>query len=220
LKRRRPAAKSRPGFAALVAAEVLPAAQQEPALGAPVLAHDVAGAEELGATHLVDGPRGVLEDVELVEHDLCVGELLGHGVHVGLVHVDAHRLDRRPLASVQAAFEKPFERGLGPVAGHVDHLAVDEIGEHRPVVLTPPALNLVGTEVARAAARSQAIPAFEKRLLRPSGLAPAHAVAHGGVAGGHRLAVQADARLQATGRACLGLGEREVLGPNPAARAA
>jgi hypothetical protein len=41
----------------------------------------------------------VLEDVELVEDDLGIGELGRDGVHVGAVHVGAHGFDGRVSVS-------------------------------------------------------------------------------------------------------------------------
>lgn len=207
-------------LAALVAGEVPPAAQKEPALAAAVLAHDRTGAEELVATHLVDGSRRVLQDVKLVEDDLGARQLVRDGVDVWAVHVGAHGLDGGTLARVERTVEEAFERGLRAVARKADHLAVVEIGEHGPVALTTTALDLIGAEMARTPPRARAIPVLKKRVLCASRLAPAHTVADGGVARRHGLAVETDARLQPMRDARLWPSERNLLGADSAARAA
>jgi hypothetical protein len=64
-----------------------------------------------------------------------------------------------------------------------------------------------------------AIPVLQKGLFRPARFAPTDAMADGGMARRHRLAVQPDHLAQASRDACLRVGELDALGANPAAAA-
>src|SRR6266536_1368151 len=207
-------------LAPLGAAHVAPAVQQQPALAAAVLAHDRAGPKELLSAHLVDGVGGVLQDMELVEDDGRVRQDLRHRVQVGAVHVDADRLDCRPLVAIEAVAEKRFERVLGPVSGEPDDLAAHEVGQHGPVLLPLPALDLVGAQMTRSTAWPTRLPLTQEGLLRSAGLAPADAPAHSGVAGRHRLAVDPDLLPQPPSDARQGVGERHSLDADPTPPAA
>src|SRR5438128_2647534 len=66
----------------LRAAHGLPASQQQPALAAPVFAHDGTGAKELLAADFIDRGARVLEHVEFVEYDLGIRQRRGDGVEI------------------------------------------------------------------------------------------------------------------------------------------
>src|SRR3989442_12965595 len=120
----------------------------------------------------------------------------------------------RPVSS---SVSSAVAAALRAVLPQSDHLAVDDVGEHRPKALAFPALDLVEADVPRAAFRARPIPLGQKGPLGAAGFAPAHPVADRGVTRGHRLTVHADLLPQAPGDARLGICELDALGPNPAA---
>lgn len=87
--------------------------------------------------------------------------------------------------------------GLAPVLPQANHLAVHDIGQDCPELLALAALNLVEPEMRRPSLRAGAIPVGEKRFLGAPRLAPADTVAHRGMTGRHRLAIDADLLPQA-----------------------
>ena len=76
---------------------------------------------------------------------------------------------------------------------------------------------LQAPDMPRLWLRARAIPLGQKGLLRAPRLAPAHAMAHGGMTGRHRLTVHPNLLPQPTGDARLGVRELDPLGSNPAA---
>ena len=60
---------------------------------------------------------------------MASGNVCG-GVQIGPVHVGADRLDRGPLAGVEAGGQQPGQTVLRPLGGQADHFTVYQIGEH------------------------------------------------------------------------------------------
>jgi hypothetical protein len=58
--------------------------------------------KEFLSPHVVERGGGVLQDVELIEHDLCLRQLVRHPVHVGSMHVRTDGLDRGALPGIEA----------------------------------------------------------------------------------------------------------------------
>jgi len=58
----------------------------------------------------------VLQDGKLVEDDRGARQHGGDGVAVRPVHVDAHRLDRGPLAGIQPVRQQRRQTGFAPIA--------------------------------------------------------------------------------------------------------
>src|SRR5688572_7556954 len=203
-------------LATLRTAHGCPAAQQEPPLAASDGAHDGAGTKEFLAPHIVEGGRRMLQHVRLIEHHLSLGQDLRHGVKVGSVHVGTDRLDCGALPSIKTAREQPRQARLGTVARQAQYLSAYDVGEHGPETLTFAALDLVGAQVPRSTLWPSRVPGSKKCAFRPARLAPAHAMAHSGVARWHRLAVQPDQLAQAPSDPSLRAGKPDTLGPNPA----
>ncbi len=114
----------------------------------------------LDAAHLVDGLRGMGDDVELVEGDLGIGQMLADSADEGRGHVDTDRLDLGGLAVMSAQVRlECLDGGRILALGHEDHppprrIGV-RIGEERHVLVTLGAGGLIEchpphlTEVSR-----------------------------------------------------------------------
>src|SRR5262245_13568710 len=92
---------------------------------------------------------------------------------------------------------------------------MDEIGEHGVELLRLAAMNFVGAQMLRPSSRSHLVPFAQERFLRPPRFAPTDTVAHGGMRGWHRLAVQPNKLTQPSRDARLGIGEGDLLGASP-----
>ena len=90
----------------------------------------------LAAPHVIDGLVQMLDDVELVEHDLAVrlGQVRARGLHVGLPHVHGHGGDAVALGRRQGGPEAVQARLLA-VVGQVEHPAPLQIGHDRQVAM-------------------------------------------------------------------------------------
>ena len=83
---------------------------------------DVTGQERAALNKLTMPGGGVLQDVELIEHDLRCRQLVRHGVDVGPMHVRTDRLDRGALPGIEARRQQPRQAGLRPVFGQAERM--------------------------------------------------------------------------------------------------
>src|SRR5438128_1958258 len=86
---------------AVLAVEMRPAPQEEPALAAHQPPRRAALAKELGPPGLVHGLARMAEDVELVVDEPGVGQVRPKALPKGLPHVHADRADRAPASGRQ-----------------------------------------------------------------------------------------------------------------------
>jgi hypothetical protein len=128
------------------------------------------------------------------------------------MHVGADGFDRRALPPVQARGQQSSQAGLGAIRREAEHLAVNEIREHRVELLRFAAMNLVGAKMAGSSSRPCLVPFSQERLLGAPRFSPTDAVTYGGVRGRHRLAVQRDELPKSPRDARLRIGEVDSLG--------
>ena len=95
-------------------------------------------------------------------------------------------------------------------------LAAHHIRQDSPEALAFPALDLIEADVPRPPFPTGAIPLGQEGLLGAPGFAPTDAVPYGGVAGRHRLAIQADLLAQAARDPGLRGGKLDPLRAHPA----
>jgi hypothetical protein len=89
---------------------------------------------------VIDGGRGVGDDVELVERDARLGQIVGDPLDEGGRHVDAHRADLRRRRLVRAQVFGEAGNGLGVLAfGDEDDPALLGVGGNRQVIVAAPA---------------------------------------------------------------------------------
>jgi hypothetical protein len=125
--------------------------------------------------------------------------------------------DRRPLSRGQVLAQQRRRRGLRAILPQAHHLAVHDIRQHSPKALAFSALNFIEPDVAGLSFRAHAIPIGQKGFLGTACFLPTHAMAHGRVAGRHRLTVHANLLAQAPRDARFRVRELDPLGANPAA---
>ena len=95
-------------------------------------------------------------------------------------------------------------------------LAAHHIRQDSPEALALPALHLIEADLPRSPLPAGAIPLGQEGRLGAPGFAPADAVPHSGVAGRHRLAIQADLLAQAARDPGLRGGKVDPLRAHPA----
>ena len=158
----------------------------------------------------------MLKDMKFVEHHVGLRQNPRDGVEIGPVHVGTHRANRAPLMRVEVLGEQGRGGGRCAILTQAHDLAPHHIRQHGPEALAFPALDLIKADVPRPAFPTGAIPLGQESLLGAPSFAPTDAVPHGGVAGRHRLAIQADLLAQPVRHPCLRVGKLDPLRAHPA----
>src|SRR6516165_1164257 len=107
--------------------QILPSAQQQPPLppDEPPLLWSLP--EELRLSHLIDRIIGVLQDMELVVHDLALRHPLFNAFAEWLPHVHTRRLNSFPLPAVQLGTEELVQRLLLSLPAEPQRLPVSRL---------------------------------------------------------------------------------------------
>jgi hypothetical protein len=158
----------------------------------------------------------MLQHMKFVEYDLSALQDGAYRIQIGMMHVGADGFDGCALARIEARGQQLGQAALGAFRHEAEHFAVNEIREHRVELLRFAAMNLVGTKMPRSSSPSRLVPFLQERLLGAPRFAPTDAVAHGGVRGRHRLAVQPYELPQPPRDACPGISEGDPLGADTA----
>src|SRR5262245_41886035 len=202
------------GFA-LLAVEVGPPAQQQPALAADEPPRLGPLSEEFCPAGLVQGLTGVAQDVELVAHDLGLGQMLPQAEPEGLPHVDTDGADRPAPGWGQGVGEESVQRLLLALAPDPQWLAGFQVTDHRQELRGLAHEELVRAEVAQRRAHAGGGPAAQRPLVHPPDRLRRQAAVRRDALHRGRLTLLRDGRLQPRRVMDLARHEGQPVGPHP-----